>query len=222
VLNLGITIMGFALLTFLTVLGINQRRRWHTIVGVAAILLFAVQTYTNNRDTANLGSKIDELRTLLSTPPKTVAPEQAKKEPPAAPPPPVHPKPRPTPPTSPSESTVPTPSPSAQPSPPAVGHVRFTTAPEVSTSDAAPYALRVVLQTDVTIQNPAFAVRCECDLVDGRLSGLPVMMNVRWGVSTDRHAFLFSFSFPSFSPETPLSMILQSKTPIRILGVERL
>jgi hypothetical protein len=106
-----------------------------------------------------------------------------------------------------------------------VARIRVTTNPAVSTNEAAPYAIEVILQTDVTIQNPAFVIKTDGEIHDGTITPrgtTSVMMNVRWGLSNDRHAFFFSYSYPAFSPDMPIVIRLVSKSPLKIIGVDRL
>ena len=105
-------------------------------------------------------------------------------------------------------------------------NVRITTRPGVSTIKGAPYALEVVLQTDVTIPNPAFAIKTDGEIFDGTVTAgggpMIIMMNLRWSISSDRKAFFFSYGYPALSPEAPATIRLYSVSPIKVIGFERL
>lgn len=105
--------------------------------------------------------------------------------------------------------------------PPVVSEIRFTERRTDSPKKEFPYALQVIIQTNVTIQPTAFKIECDNEIAEGSffVSGQSALMNVRWG--TDHNVFFFSFGYPPFMPESSVVATLLSKSPIRVKRIER-
>ena len=110
-------------------------------------------------------------------------------------------------------STVPT-----QP----VTHIRFVERQVSSTTDLAPYALQVIIQTDVPIQNAGFKIQCDGIIHSGRffVAGQGVMMNVHQQIIAGT-TFAFRFGFPTFTPDSPIVVTLMAKSKIRVKQIEQ-
>jgi hypothetical protein len=105
-----------------------------------------------------------------------------------------------------------------------VQHLQVSQRRTASTDNTSPFALQVILQTDVTGPSPtAFMLETNGDIDSGSffVSGQSVMMRVAYGVQADKRHFYFSFAFPQFAPETPIVVTLLSKTDIRLVGVAK-
>jgi hypothetical protein len=107
--------------------------------------------------------------------------------------------------------------------PPVVEHVRFSSRRVASTNDATPYALQVVIQTDTTMQPVSLALETDAEISEGKffIAGQAVMMNMRQGLSEDKHVFLFSFGYPQFTPESPIVVTLFSKSDLRVTALKK-
>lgn len=106
--------------------------------------------------------------------------------------------------------------------PPAVvSEIRFTERRTDSPKKEFPYALQVIIQTNVAIQPAAFKIECDGELAEGSffVAGQPALMNVRFG--TSGNVFVLSFGMPAFTPESSIVATLLSKSPIRVKRVER-
>jgi hypothetical protein len=103
-----------------------------------------------------------------------------------------------------------------------LAHIKFVQRAIPSTDPAMPYASQVIIQTDATISNAAFAIACDNEIENGNffVSGQGAMMNVQFGVTKNKKAFVFKFGFPAFAPDTPIVVTLHSKFPIHVLEVK--
>jgi hypothetical protein len=97
-----------------------------------------------------------------------------------------------------------------------VAHFQLSQRRVVSSSEENPFALQVIIQTDETINNTKLAITCNNPISHGDffVTGQGVMMNVMTGLSGDKKSFEFGFSFPSFTPDSPIVVTLLSKTEI--------
>ena len=108
--------------------------------------------------------------------------------------------------------------------PPALAHITFTQEQVVSTDASRPFQLRVTVQTDTAIHNPDFLLTCDGHLAGGEffVVGQGVMMNVKGGTLNVGCGFRFAFTFPDFTPEAPVAVMLSSDKPITVTGVRDL
>jgi hypothetical protein len=109
--------------------------------------------------------------------------------------------------------------------PPAVvEHLRFAERRVPSTQSAYPYALEVVIQTDVAVENAALEIDFDGEIEKGDffLAGQGVMMLVRSGITQDRKGFILGFGFPTWTPEHPIVATILSKQPVRVVGIKAL
>ncbi|HEX3431348.1 MAG TPA: hypothetical protein VHT03_10715 [Rhizomicrobium sp.] len=104
---------------------------------------------------------------------------------------------------------------------PQSAHIQFVQRNIVSTSPDTPYEAQVIIQTDQPINSAAFAIICDNELEKGEffVTGQGVMMNVMYGVSQNKKAFILKFGFPAFTPDAPIVATLYSKHPIHVLEV---
>ena len=104
-----------------------------------------------------------------------------------------------------------------------VQHLQVSQRRAVSNKSDVPYAIQVILQTDVPTQPTAFLIECNADIEEGKffVTNQPVMMGVGFGVQADKKKFYFRFNFPSFTPESPIVVTLTSKSDIRVVAVNK-
>lgn len=96
---------------------------------------------------------------------------------------------------------------------------KLTYSQEVVSSDKedAPYAVKVVIQTNVTIQPTSLAISCDTPFTGSK----PLVSFSNGGegyVGTNKVYWLF-FKEPAFRPEYPIMVLLMAKSPIRVLAV---
>lgn len=117
------------------------------------------------------------------------------------------------------------PFPQPRPSPPpVVRHIRYTERRTPSDKPQFPYALQVIVQTDVSIQPVALEIECEDEVNDLSffVASQSVYFTVSQGFGGPKHNVAFlRFTFPPLTPESPLVVTLFSKKDIRVLGVKR-
>lgn len=104
----------------------------------------------------------------------------------------------------------------------AAASLRLSEERVASTDAGAPYGLRVILQTDSSISNPDFVLLCEGDIKRANffVVGQPVMMAMRQGTLANGCGLRLSFSFPEFTPESPISVMVYSDRPTRFTAVK--
>ncbi|MGA2465468.1 MAG: hypothetical protein ABSH06_14070 [Thermodesulfobacteriota bacterium] len=167
------------------------------------------QSITNDlrQDLNNLTNEIKAIANFLQTPSKTVKIKPSLEAPPVTT----------TPPTSTTAQNK------ISLGPEIVQHIQVSQGRTVSNRDDAPYALQVILQTDVSTQPTAFMIETDGDIEDGRffLVGQAVMMSVGYGVQPDKRHFYLGFAFPAFTPPSPIVITLLSKTDIRVIAVRK-
>ena len=97
----------------------------------------------------------------------------------------------------------------------------FTQEPTNSTRDDAPYAVKVVIQTNVTIKPVSIVVKCDSEATSGdfRMAGTYTFINSGYGYTDDdKRNFWFHFN-DEFKPETPITALIMSAHPIKALAV---
>lgn len=109
--------------------------------------------------------------------------------------------------------------------PPAiVEHIVHTERRVASDRPDLPYALQVVLQTDQVRSNPALQIDFDGVIGDGKffVAGQAVMMSVQFGLTQDREGFYLSFGYPTWTPESPVIVIIYSKEAVQITAIKNL
>jgi hypothetical protein len=108
-----------------------------------------------------------------------------------------------------------------KPTVPHPNHTRYAQRNVRSSNANAPYELQVIIETDVPIQNAGFRIECDGPIIDGQffVTGQPIMMNVR--TTKEDKAFVFSFGYPTFTPQSPIVVTLLSKTQIKVTKIEK-
>jgi hypothetical protein len=115
----------------------------------------------------------------------------------------------------------------AQAGRPLVPHIRYTSAPTVSMSDAAPYGLQVVLQTDAPVTGLSFKLTFNGPI---RMADFRYTTARRPGMETsnlqmafkqiDGNTFSFGFASPAFIPEEPIIAVVFSAAEVAVLKLE--
>jgi hypothetical protein len=111
------------------------------------------------------------------------------------------------------------------PEPTVVEHIQVAQIPANSALPPnAKYGLQVTISTDVMSQPTALMVECDGDIEDGDffVAGQLLMMGMGYGVQQDKRRFALKFSFPPFTPQSPIVLTLFSKTEIRVIAVRRI
>jgi len=87
---------------------------------------------------------------------------------------------------------------------------------ETSNYPDAPHAVKLTIQTNVTMQPTLLLVSCDSEIAqaDYRLAGVSVMMGHFWRYTDDRRGYMIDLRETSFRPETPLVVTLSSKANI--------
>jgi len=105
-----------------------------------------------------------------------------------------------------------------------VWRLSYTEEPASSNREDAPYATKVVIQTNVVRQPTSLVVVCSAEVAGATyyLTGSPAMIMSGDGyIDKDKRLFWFVFSGPPFRPETPIVVLLMAKEPIRVLSVRQ-
>jgi len=106
--------------------------------------------------------------------------------------------------------------------PPAIPVSKLTYTQEQTSSrrEDAPYAIKVVIQTNVPLQPTSIAVKCNMQVAYGEfhMSGPTTFLSA--GQVVDRSVYWFFFDQPTFKPETPIVLLLMAKAPISVIGVD--
>jgi hypothetical protein len=108
---------------------------------------------------------------------------------------------------------------------PALPVVKMTYTQEQTNSllEAAPYAVKVVIQTNVTIPHTSLVVRCNVEVVkaDYRMAGTGGFNSSGDGnVDNNKRNYWFFFQEPPFKPETPIVVTLMATQPIHVVSVD--
>ena len=108
--------------------------------------------------------------------------------------------------------------------PPILQNAHFAARRVPSTKPESPYALQVVVQTDIPVEGAALEIDFDQPIDDGDffVAGQAVMMSVRKGITADHKGFVFSFGFPSWTPEHPIVVTVYSKQPAQVAGIKML
>ena len=101
-------------------------------------------------------------------------------------------------------------------------HIRFVTKRIPSPNNSLPYGMQIVLQTDAAMEPTGFAIQCTDEIGDAHffLAGQTVLIQVLEGFADERKTFLFQFSLPPFSPDSPIVVTLLSKTALSVRAVK--
>ena len=107
--------------------------------------------------------------------------------------------------------------------PPPVQDIRFVEEVVSSSREDAPYAVKVVIQTNVTTQPTSLVVSCDTELAEGeyRLAGVGATLGVESGYTKDRRGYRIILKETPFRPETPIVATLTARRPIHVLSVDR-
>lgn len=118
----------------------------------------------------------------------------------------------------------PIPTPTATPTEPAAiqSELRASQKRVDSQYPEAPYGLQVIIQTNVPIQPTGLLVHCNGEIYKGQffVAGQPVMMSV--GEGWKGSDYQLQFGSPPFTPQSPVVVTLFSKSPIKVIGVNRI
>jgi hypothetical protein len=104
-----------------------------------------------------------------------------------------------------------------------VRKIQFTEEVVSSTKEAVPFAIRVVIQTNVPTQPTSLVLKCSSDVAEGeyRMVGVGAFRDAGDGyINNDHKTFWFFFSDPPFKPDTPIIVLLMAKQSIHVLSVE--
>ena len=87
--------------------------------------------------------------------------------------------------------------------------------------DRAPYAVEVIVQTNVTMQPVSLAIHCDVEVeeADVRMVGALVFTQHGNGYVGDKKTFWAFWRTPPFAPESPIVAKLMAKQPIKVLHV---
>jgi hypothetical protein len=90
-----------------------------------------------------------------------------------------------------------------------------------SEREDAPYAMKVVIQTNVVLQPTSLVVKCDSEFAASKFTVLGALQLTGAGEGHvgDRTAYWLFFAGPAFIPENPVVIILMAKQPIRVLDV---
>jgi hypothetical protein len=105
---------------------------------------------------------------------------------------------------------------------PAVAHIRFFVKEITPSSPETPYVIQVTIQTDLAFEPTILFILCDGVFESGSTEGGPSMQRDRREGYADSHTtYVVGFSSPPFAPESPLVIVLTSKSPIKVRAVER-
>ena len=115
----------------------------------------------------------------------------------------------------------------AQAGRPLVPHIRYTSSPTSSTMDAAPYGLRVVIQTDATVSDVSFRLTFTGPI---RTASFRYVTTARAGVEMEvlqgrfsevaADTYKFSFTSPPFTPDRPIIVTVFSAAEVAVKGLQ--
>ncbi len=105
---------------------------------------------------------------------------------------------------------------------PQIEHIRFFEHPLTSQDPQIPYVMSVTLQTDTTVQPTHLRVECDGPLAKVDLPEPVRLFEYSYGIaSDDPNAADIQFTYPAFSPEQIIRVVLFSKQPIRVRRIRR-
>jgi hypothetical protein len=105
---------------------------------------------------------------------------------------------------------------------PDVKKLIYTQEPASSRREDAPYAIKVVIQTDAILQPVSIAVKCNVDVVAGEyyLVGSGSLRDAGDGYVVNKPVYWLFFGDPPFRPESPVILLLMAKEPIQVMSVD--
>jgi hypothetical protein len=96
-----------------------------------------------------------------------------------------------------------------------VAHFQFAERQITSSNPDLPFELQITILSDQVIEKPAFIVTCTGPISEGQAGvGAGVYTITQNLISDDKLSFGFRWSSPDFTPETPLTVTLFSKSEI--------
>jgi hypothetical protein len=174
------------------------------------------QKYKKHHSAQPLVTQMVEGKNPIDTPPQLRPTPQVQ-------PTPHRPKPKPKPEPEHPSSPAPNVTPEGNPRPLPVSKLSFTQEITNSTRENAPFAVRVVIQTNTAMQPTSLVLRCSSDVEEGsyRMVGVSAYRDSGNGyVGNSRSNFWFFFGDPPFTPERPIVAVLMSKQPVNVISVE--
>ena len=124
-----------------------------------------------------------------------------------------------------SKSSAPSRPTSIPPStPPPIEHIQVAGHRTTSSVAGVPWGWQEILQANDTIQPVAFRVTCDApvETATAFIAGQVVYMQKGEVYSQNRKAYSFSFSYPAFTPLSPLVVTVFSKQEIHITKIEKI
>ncbi len=91
-----------------------------------------------------------------------------------------------------------------------------------SKKDTAPFAIKVVIQTNVAIQPTSIVLKCTSEFSESEWSvrGVGGLRDTGEGYVGDHTKFWLYFGDPPFKPDTPIIVLLMAKQSIHVMSVE--
>jgi len=93
-----------------------------------------------------------------------------------------------------------------------------------SPSDEAPFALEVTVQSNAPVQPLGLLITCDGRISEGtfHVVGQAILTMVRTAIVGDaENEFYLGFASPPLTPQTPLVVMLTSKSPMRVTKIDR-
>lgn len=103
-------------------------------------------------------------------------------------------------------------------------NLNFSATPTNSTDKAAPYAMKVVIQTNAVIQPTSLVIQCSSEIAKGELSMAGGLLFQGMGEGypgSDHRVYWIFFRGPAFTPEGPIIVTLMSKEPFSVKAIGR-
>ncbi len=102
-----------------------------------------------------------------------------------------------------------------------VRKLQFSEESVSSKKDSAPFAVRVVIQTNVAIQPTSIVLKCTSEVSEGEWSvrGVGGLGSSGDGYAGDHSKFWLFFGEPAFKPDTPIIVLLMAKQLIHVVSV---
>jgi hypothetical protein len=109
----------------------------------------------------------------------------------------------------------------AERAPAVVQHLRFTERRVASDKPELPYALQVIIQTDVPVERPRIQIDFSAPIGDGNffVAGQVLTMMHRTQVSDQQQSFRLAFDFPVWGPQNPIVATILSKQDVHVAGI---
>lgn len=114
----------------------------------------------------------------------------------------------------PTKSTIPS-------QPPVVQHLRFTERRVASDRPESPYALQVIIQTDVDVERPRIELEFTGSVEDGGffVAGQSITIMKRWQLAEQHLGARLAFDFPKWTPDAPIVVTVWSKQEVHVVAV---